>query len=104
MCSHWCSGSNLVFRPLKAAAHLSIPVLLIHGDEDHESSPTHSERVYKAVAGPKRLVLLPKTRLAQGTSTAVVRAGNYPGPAEPGLIRPARNLVVFGVAAILVAV
>jgi hypothetical protein len=47
--------------PLKAAAHLSIPVLLIHGAEDHETAPAHSERVYKALAGPKRLVLLPKT-------------------------------------------
>lgn len=47
--------------PVKAAARLSIPVLLIHGAEDHETPPAHSERVFKALAGPKRLILLPKT-------------------------------------------
>jgi uncharacterized protein len=46
--------------PVKAAARLSIPVLLIHGAEDRETAPAHSERVFKALAGPKRLVLLPK--------------------------------------------
>ena len=54
--------------PVKAAAHLSIPVLLIHGAEDHETAPAHSERVYKALAGPKRLVLLPKTGHGVGLS------------------------------------
>jgi pimeloyl-ACP methyl ester carboxylesterase len=54
--------------PVKAAGHLSIPVLLIHGAEDHETAPAHSERVYKALAGPKRLVLLPKTGHGVGLS------------------------------------
>jgi alpha-beta hydrolase superfamily lysophospholipase len=42
--------------PVKAAVHLSIPVLLIHGVEDRETAPAHSERVYQALKGPKRRV------------------------------------------------
>jgi hypothetical protein len=56
--------------PVKAAAHLSIPVLLIHGAEDRETAPAHSERVYQALAGPKRLVLLPKTGHGVGLDEA----------------------------------
>ncbi len=46
--------------PVKAAARLSIPVLLIHGAEDGETPPAHSERVHRALVGEKRLMLLPK--------------------------------------------
>jgi len=46
--------------PVKAASLLSIPVLLIHGADDRETAPAHSERVYQALKGPKRLLLLPK--------------------------------------------
>jgi pimeloyl-ACP methyl ester carboxylesterase len=45
--------------PLKAAARLTIPVLLIHGDADVETRPEHSRRVAAALAGPKRLILVP---------------------------------------------
>ena len=47
--------------PVRAAAQVSIPVLLIHGAIDRETAPTHSERVYQALKGPKRLLLLPKS-------------------------------------------
>ena len=56
--------------PVKAAAHLSIPVLLIHGAEDRETAPAHSERVYQALKGPKRLILLPKTGHGVGLDEA----------------------------------
>jgi pimeloyl-ACP methyl ester carboxylesterase len=56
--------------PVKAAAYLSIPVLLIHGAEDRETAPAHSERVYQALRGPKRLVLLPKTGHGVGLDEA----------------------------------
>jgi len=56
--------------PVKAATYLSIPVLLIHGAEDHETVPAHSERVFKALAGPKRLILLPKTGHGVGLDEA----------------------------------
>ena len=46
--------------PVRAAARLSVPVLLIHGAADDETPPAHSERVHAALKGPKRLLLLPK--------------------------------------------
>ena len=45
--------------PEKAAAHIKVPVLLIHGAADVETPPAHSERVYRALKGSKRLVLVP---------------------------------------------
>jgi pimeloyl-ACP methyl ester carboxylesterase len=45
--------------PVKAAARLTIPVLLIHGDADVNTPPEHSRRVVAALKGPKRLVLVP---------------------------------------------
>jgi pimeloyl-ACP methyl ester carboxylesterase len=56
--------------PVKAAARLSIPVLLIHGAEDRETAPAHSERVYQALRGPRRLVLLAKTGHGVGLDEA----------------------------------
>ena len=56
--------------PVKAAARLSIPVLLIHGAEDRETAPAHSERVYQALKGEKRLVLLSKTGHGVGLDEA----------------------------------
>ena len=47
--------------PVRAASRLSIPVLLIHGALDKETSPAHSARVYQALKGRKRLLLLPKS-------------------------------------------
>jgi ketol-acid reductoisomerase len=43
----------------KAAARLLIPVLVVHGADDHDTPPAHSQRVYAALKGPKRLLLLP---------------------------------------------
>jgi len=44
--------------PVKAAGRIQVPVLLVHGGEDHETRPVHSERVYAALAGPRRLLLV----------------------------------------------
>jgi pimeloyl-ACP methyl ester carboxylesterase len=44
--------------PLRAAARIHVPVLLVHGANDHETRPVHSERVYAALAGPRRLILV----------------------------------------------
>jgi uncharacterized protein len=44
--------------PVKAAANLTIPVLLIHGELDVSTRPEHSRRIEAALAGPKRLVLV----------------------------------------------
>jgi hypothetical protein len=45
--------------PLAAAAKIRKPVMVIHGAEDDETPPAHSERVYGALAGPKKLVIVP---------------------------------------------
>jgi alpha-beta hydrolase superfamily lysophospholipase len=46
-------------NPAAAATKIQAPVLVIHGADDRETSPAHSERVYAALAGPKKLVLVP---------------------------------------------
>ncbi len=46
-------------NPAAAAAKIHAPVLVIHGADDRETPPAHSERVYAALAGPKKLVLVP---------------------------------------------
>ena len=45
--------------PMVAAAQIKIPVLLIHGAADSETPPDHSRRVLAALAGSKRLILVP---------------------------------------------
>lgn len=45
--------------PLKAAAQISIPVLLLHGADDRDTLPAHSMRVYDALRGPKQFMLVP---------------------------------------------
>jgi len=44
--------------PVAAARALRIPVLLIHGADDHDTSPEHSQRLLAALGGPKRLILV----------------------------------------------
>jgi len=47
--------------PREAAARIRVPVLLIHGLMDHETAPAHSRRIYRALAGPRQLLLVPDT-------------------------------------------
>jgi pimeloyl-ACP methyl ester carboxylesterase len=44
--------------PVKAAASIKVPVLLIHGSADTATRPSHSEHVLAALGGPKRLILV----------------------------------------------
>jgi pimeloyl-ACP methyl ester carboxylesterase len=48
--------------PEKAAAEIKIPVVLVHGANDVDTPPDHSRRVFAALAGPKRLILVPGAR------------------------------------------
>jgi alpha-beta hydrolase superfamily lysophospholipase len=48
--------------PVAAAARIRVPVLLIHGDADVDTSPDHSRRIFEALGGPKRLILVPGAR------------------------------------------
>jgi uncharacterized protein len=45
--------------PVTAAASVTVPVLLIHGEADTDTAPQHSQRVFAALGGPKRLILVP---------------------------------------------
>ena len=45
--------------PRMAAAQITAPVLVIHGSADTETHPEHSQRVFDALRGPKRLMIVP---------------------------------------------
>ena len=45
--------------PVAAAPRIRAAVLLIHGERDVETPPAHSQRVFAALDGPKRLLLVP---------------------------------------------
>jgi len=45
--------------PERAAAGITVPVLLVHGAMDIDTGPEHSQRVFAALKGPKRLILVP---------------------------------------------
>jgi uncharacterized protein len=45
--------------PARAARRIKVPVLLLHGAVDRETSPSHSQRIFDALRGPKRLVVVP---------------------------------------------
>lgn len=45
--------------PIIAAKNITIPVFLIHGESDVETPKEHTYRIYEALAGPKKLVLVP---------------------------------------------
>ena len=47
-----------VVSPAAAARRIRVPVLLIHGARDTETGPEHSQRIYEALAGPKRLIVV----------------------------------------------
>jgi len=48
--------------PELAARSITAPVLLIHGAADSDTPPDHSRRVFAALTGPKRLILVPGAR------------------------------------------
>jgi uncharacterized protein len=45
--------------PLDAAAHSSVPVLLIHGEDDRNIAPRHSQLIVAAAPGHAELWLVP---------------------------------------------
>lgn len=46
-------------NPARAAASIAVPVFLVHGEADRETPPAHSRRVFEALAGPRRLEIVP---------------------------------------------
>ncbi|RYD45783.1 MAG: hypothetical protein EOP85_08700, partial [Verrucomicrobiaceae bacterium] len=45
--------------PLLASRSIKCPVLVIHGADDVDTRPDHAERIFNALNGPKRLLLVP---------------------------------------------
>jgi uncharacterized protein len=46
-------------NPALAARKISVPVLLIHGEDDSATQPKHSRRIYDNLDGAKTLMLIP---------------------------------------------
>jgi uncharacterized protein len=44
--------------PMNAARRIGVPVLVIHGALDRETPPAHSQRIFDALAGPRRLLIV----------------------------------------------
>lgn len=57
--------------PQLAARRLTIPVLVIHGANDRDTVPAHSERVVAELRGQKRLILVPGVGHNQSLTGAV---------------------------------
>ena len=45
--------------PAASAREIAVPVLLVHGEDDRETPSAHSQRVFAALPGPKRLLVVP---------------------------------------------
>jgi pimeloyl-ACP methyl ester carboxylesterase len=50
--------------PEQSASRIVVPVLLVHGAADVDTPPAHSQRVFAALRGQKRFILVPR-RCAQ---------------------------------------
>lgn len=44
--------------PVNAARRIGVPVLVIHGAVDRETPSAHSQRIFDALAGPRRLLIV----------------------------------------------
>jgi pimeloyl-ACP methyl ester carboxylesterase len=49
-------------NPASAAAGITVPVLLVHGDADTDTPVHYSRRVFASLSGPKRLIVVPGAR------------------------------------------
>lgn len=45
-------------NPARAAQRISVPVFVVHGASDRETPPDHSRRIFDALHGPKKLVIV----------------------------------------------
>ena len=65
--------------PMAAAADITAPTLTIHGERDDETPPAHSRRIFAALRGPKRLIVVPNAdhdRVLEPASGARSTAGS----------------------------
>ena len=45
--------------PAEAAQEITVPVLIIHGADDTDTPPAHSQRIFDSLTGSKRFILVP---------------------------------------------
>ena len=45
-------------RPVRSARAISVPVFLLHGSRDRETPSEHSRRIFDALNGPRRLLMV----------------------------------------------
>jgi len=45
--------------PVRAASRITAPVLLVHGADDRDTPPIHSQRVFAALREPRQLIIVP---------------------------------------------
>jgi pimeloyl-ACP methyl ester carboxylesterase len=57
--------------PELAAARIRVPVMLIHGALDVETPPAHSQRIFAALGGPKKLMIVDGAGHNQSLTPAV---------------------------------
>ena len=56
---------------VRAASRIAVPVLLVHGETDHDTLPVHSERILSVLHGPKRLILVAGAKHNESLNGAV---------------------------------
>ena len=57
--------------PVRAAARIHAPVLLLHGAVDRETSLSHSQRIFDALARSKQLIVVPSAGHNQALQASV---------------------------------
>lgn len=57
--------------PVRAAARIHAPVLLLHGAVDRDTSLSHSQRIFDALAGSKQLIVVPSAGHNQALQPSV---------------------------------
>ncbi len=82
--------------PMAAAAHITAPTLIIHGDHDDETPPAHSQRIFAALRAPKRLILVPNARHSHVLDVVWSEIDAWLDAALPMPSRPSRTAPVQG--------
>jgi pimeloyl-ACP methyl ester carboxylesterase len=59
LAGRWAQFPPDEVSPERAAAQIHVPVLLLHGQKDHETRSLHSERIYRRLAGRRQLLIVP---------------------------------------------
>jgi len=76
--------------PVAAAAKITVPVLLIHGDHDAETPYAHALKIFAALHDPKRLITIPGGGHRGGLTPAVwTRVDQWVGQVLPSPDRAA---------------